>query len=165
MKKNILSAVLLILFISAPLSSCKRQSTEENADNGGKLSIVATIFPQYDFAKNICGEFADISLLIPPGSEAHSFEPAPSDIIKLINADLFICVGGESEAWVSSIAEAAELSPEKTLALKDIIDFKKERISSESSSEAEHGHEDESEYDEHVWTCLLYTSPSPRDRG
>lgn len=142
-KTALIITLIMCLFI---LCSCGAEKPEK-ADNG-KISIVTTIFPQYDFARAIFGDKADITMLLPPASDAHSFEPTPSDVIKLINSDLFIYVGGESEEWVNDISSSAELNPEKTLKFCDIIPFSEEKTSSDN----EHTHEHE--YDEHVWTSV-----------
>ncbi len=76
-----------------------------------KLQIVATLFPQYDFAKTIAGDLADVTLLLSPGAESHSFEPTPADIIAINQADVFIYTGEAMEAWVSPILESLEGDP------------------------------------------------------
>ena len=86
MKKTILSILLILLTLSCLcLSSCG----EEEKDDG-TLKIVATLFPQYDFAKNIAGDKAKVELLLPPGADSHSFDPSMKDILKMSDADLFI---------------------------------------------------------------------------
>ena len=81
---------LIVLF----LTGCY-EKTDDN-----RLKIVTTIFPQYDFASHITGDKANITMLLTPGSESHTYEPSPSDIAKIQQADLFIYNGGESEVWV-----------------------------------------------------------------
>lgn len=155
MKKRLI--FLMILCLSFSLCACG----EPAAESGGEgLNIVCTVFPAYDFAREIAGERANVSLLVPPGSEAHSFEPTPQDIIRIENCDLLICNGGESEVWLEEILEgAAHRIP--TLVMLDCVDALAEetkegmqtaRHSHEEHEEHEehsHGHE---EYDEHVWT-------------
>jgi zinc transport system substrate-binding protein len=75
----------------------------EERHRGGKLKIVCTLFAQYDFTRSIVGNRADVSLLLPIGAESHAYEPTPSDIISLKNADLFIYVGEEMETWIKPI--------------------------------------------------------------
>jgi zinc transport system substrate-binding protein len=67
---------------------------------GEKIKVVATIFPNYDFARIIGGEMAEVSLLLPPGIEAHSYEPTPKDIMKIINSDILLYIGEDMEPWV-----------------------------------------------------------------
>jgi len=93
--------VILILVVTIfNFSSCGNINSD---DNDGKLKIVATLFPQYDFARQIAGDKADVKLLLPPGVESHSFEPTPRDIIEIYNADLFLYTGDIMEPWAAAI--------------------------------------------------------------
>lgn len=118
-----------------------------------QLKIVSTIFPGYDFARAIAGDNADITMLIYPGSEIHSFEPSPQDIINIQNSDVFIYVGGESEAWVEKIIANLDTNRTKIVRMMDAVDLVKEELV--EGMEPEHEDEDEVEYDEHVWTSPL----------
>ena len=100
-----LFTVLLILSLVLPLSGCKGGCYESGS---GPLSIVATVFPAFDFAREIAGEQASVCLLVPPGSESHSFEPTAQDILRIQNCDLLICNGGESEVWLEDMLEGME---------------------------------------------------------
>ena len=145
MKKLLISAFLLAV-ICACLFSCG-----EKEDTGSGLHIVATVFPQYDFASRIAeGTDARVTMLMTPGSEAHSYEPTPADMVEITGCDLFITVGGESEAWAKKIADSAGLDGEKMLSLMEVAFL----LPEEEGIEHEHGDEDEheDEYDEHVWT-------------
>ena len=71
--------------------------------DAGKIKITTTLFPLYDMAKNIGGDKAHVSLLVPPGMEPHTFEPKPSDIIKINEADIFIYTGRFMEPWADDI--------------------------------------------------------------
>jgi zinc transport system substrate-binding protein len=73
-----------------------------------KLQVVTTLFPLYDMAKYIGGEKADVTLLLPPGVEPHSFEPRPSDIVKINEADVFIFTGKFMEPWADDITKSAD---------------------------------------------------------
>lgn len=66
---------------------------------------MATLFPQYDFARQIAGDKAEVTLLLPPGMESHSYEPTPSDIIKINESDLFIYTGKNMEIWSQKIID------------------------------------------------------------
>ena len=79
---------------------------------GDKLSIITTNFPLYDFARQIAGDKAQISMLIPPGSEVHSFEPTPKQIIEISECDVFLYVGGESDKWVETLLSSTTLKNE-----------------------------------------------------
>ena len=81
-------------------------AAEPELPQDGKPVIVTTLFPAYDFARQIAGERATVILLVPPGAEAHSFEPTAKDMIRIQESTLFFCNGGESEAWVEELLEA-----------------------------------------------------------
>jgi len=110
------------------------------ADN---LSVVCTSFPCYDFARAVCGDAANIRLLIKPGAEVHAYEPTPADIMALADSDLFICIGGESDAWADDILESFGSEAPRTLRLIDSVEA--------VAVEHDHDHH-ETEYDEHIWT-------------
>ncbi len=119
-------------------------------DSDKKLSVVTTAFAQYDFARNIIGDNGEVSMLLSPGEESHTYEPTPADIMKIKECDVFIYGGGESERWVDTILDS--LSDEiRTVRMMDVTPLYEEE-------HGEHGHihhsdeESETEYDEHVWT-------------
>lgn len=116
------------------------------------LSIVCTIFPAYDFARQLAGDTAQVRLLLPPGSESHSYEPSPRDIIDIQQADLFLYAGGESDHWVEEILASLGDNAPRTFRLTDCVTLLAEETSASMEQEAhEHGQE-EAEMDEHVWT-------------
>ena len=94
-------ALILICTLCLALCACGQQAQAPETDGG--VNIVATVFPAYDFARQIAGDDGNVTLLIPPGSEAHSYEPTPQDIIRIQGCDLLVCNGGESEAWLDEI--------------------------------------------------------------
>jgi zinc transport system substrate-binding protein len=129
------------------------------AGNGERIQIVTTIFPAYDFSRQIAGDKAEVSLLLPPGVESHSFEPTPSDIISIQNCDVFIYVGGESDVWVDEILASLDNSDLQTIRLMDCVSLVPEEViegmedeEEEAASEGSAGAEEEEELDEHVWT-------------
>lgn len=94
----------LILLLSVTLSSaCTRSGDSQSKDHSGKLIVVATLFPLYDFARNIAGDHAEVRLLLPPGQEPHSFEPTPADIVMLNRADIFIYTNRFMEPWAEKL--------------------------------------------------------------
>ena len=105
--KKFFSLLLLLTLTTGLLSGCGQDSSKENMidTDSDKLTVIATLFPQYDFAREIAGDKADIKLLLPPGMESHSFEPTPGDIITIHNSDIFLYTGDEMEPWVSGIVE------------------------------------------------------------
>lgn len=140
--KKALSIILCIVFLLC-LCSCN-SSESENKNN--KLKIVATIFPQYDFAREIAKDKADVKMLITPGTESHSFEPTTSDIMDINNCDIFIYTGGESDHWIDSLLKNINNPHMKIISLMDCIDIH------ENEEEHEHSHHNHSHIDEHVWT-------------
>ena len=148
--KRILS-LLLLAALALSLCSCSGDNTE--AESGDAvLSIVTTVFPAYDFARQIAGERAQVTLLVPPGAEAHSFEPTARDILRIQSCSLFFCNGGESEAWVEELLEDQDV---ETLVMLDCVDALEEETREGMQAVLEDEEEDEDEgpeYDEHVWT-------------
>ena len=90
---------LLALVLAASLTACGHEPPQED----GRLRVVCTLFPYYDFVRQIGGDAVDVTLLVPAGRETHSFEPTPRDVIRISEADVFIYNGGESEQWVNDI--------------------------------------------------------------
>src|SRR5271157_5283737 len=99
-----LTALFVVVFaaiLAVSALSCRKKA--ENALDHNRLTVVASLFPLYDFAKNIGGDRADVSLLLPPGVEPHSFEPTPDDIIRLGKANIFIYTNNYMEPWINDI--------------------------------------------------------------
>ena len=161
--KRIIS--LLALALAFSLTACTAPA--EKAD-GGKLQIVTTLFPYYDFARAIVGDRADVTLLLSPGREAHSFEPTPIDAVTISEADVFLYNGGEGEYWVDSMLDAAGEHIAVKARMMDHVDALGEEFSEgmqgadahdHDHDHGDHDHEsgeahdsDEIEYDEHIWT-------------
>lgn len=152
--KGILAALMSSLFIICFMFA---SGVPARAD-GEKLNVVTTIFPQYDFVREIAGDKAELTMLLRPGAESHSFDPTPRDIKKIAAADIFIYVGGESDDWARRILDS--LTPDarekiRIVSLMDLVDTVEEELVEGMREEAEENGEkssDESEYDEHVWT-------------
>ena len=103
MKGIILSAIFLSAMFM--VSGCS-QGQIRNADGeNDKIRIITTIYPLYEFAKEVAGDKAEVSLLVPAGSEPHDFEPKPSDIVRISNADIFLYTGDAMEPWVSDVLD------------------------------------------------------------
>lgn len=147
--KKILAAVTAIA-LGASLCGC---SGGESADSADKPLIITTIFPAYDFARQVFGDTAEVRMLLKPGQESHSYDPSAKDIVEINGCDLFVYNGGESDQWVESVLQAA---PDvETFRMTDAVSMLDEEHS-EGMQEEEHDHDhadgDEEEYDEHVWT-------------
>jgi zinc transport system substrate-binding protein len=146
MLKKILAAALAPLFAFLFLSGAE-------ASDGKKLKVVATIFPQYDFVRAIAGDAVDLSMLLRPGAESHSFDPTPRDMRNIDGCDLFIYVGGESDDWARNILGSLGAESKKKLtvvSLMDIVETVEEELVEGMEEDEEAS--DEPEYDEHVWT-------------
>lgn len=142
------AAILIALtLLCLPLAGCGAKAAEETDG----ISVVATVFAPYDFARQLVGDRGEVTLLLPPGSEAHSYEPSPKDIIEIQNCDVFIYVGGVSDAWVTDVLESVG-DGVRTVTLMDCVELLEEEHV-EGMEIDEHEHDDgEVEYDEHVWT-------------
>ena len=151
------TAALLAAFLL--LSGCGKTETAPADGETDKLTVVATVFPAYDFARAVGGEAAEVSLLLPPGAESHSYEPTPADIMAVQQCDLFLYLGGESDTWVETILESVEPQG-TTLRMIDCVDLlEEETVEGMESHEDEHDHDEGLGlgevvgYDEHVWTA------------
>ena len=135
-------ALILICTLCLALCACGQQALAPETDGG--VNIVATVFPAYDFARQIAGDDGNVTLLIPPGSEAHSYEPTPQDIIRIQNCDLLVCNGGESEAWLDEIlgGMGKEIP---TVVMLDCVDALTEEVKDGMQVHEHHDHD----HDEH----------------
>ena len=150
--------LLLLLLPVLLLTACGQTAPTPET---GRLQIVTTVFPAYDFARAAAGELADVTLLLPPGTESHSYEPTPADILAVRDCDLFIYLGGESDAWVETILSAIEPRGEQ-LRMIDCVPLLEEETVEGMQAEIGHNHEEEHHdhgegkvtgLDEHVWTA------------
>lgn len=118
-----------------------------NEVKSNKVKIVSTAFVGYDFSKEITKDLdVSVSMLLKPGAELHTYEPSPKDIAKIMDSDLFIYVGGESDEWVDDILSDLDKDKTKVVKMMDYVDLKKEELKDGMEGE------EEDEYDEHVWT-------------
>ena len=142
------SILCTIVFLVSGLCGCTAGGNgEENLPKDQKkLQVVTTIFPQYDFVRQIAGDNVSLTMLLKPGEETHSYEPTPQDIIAIQNADLFIYVGGENDEWVEDILESPEMEDVKRLRLVDCVgNILAEEHVEGMKEERGHSHEDEEE--------------------
>ena len=117
------------------------------AEENSRLQVVTTIFPQYDFARHIAGDRADVTMLLKPGEEVHSYEPTPQDIKKIQNCDLFIYVGGENDVWVENILDSVKGDQEgpQTVRLLALVETYSEEHLEGMMEEKGHDHDHEHE--------------------
>ena len=162
MKKTVSILLCLVLFAGV-LTGCGSNNTQNTGN--GKLKIVTTIFPEYDWVRQIIGEKSDsvdLTVLINSGVDLHSFQPTADDIIKISTCDIFIYVGGESDSWVDDALAEATNDKMIVIDLLDVLgDNAKEEetvdgmeAEEEEEEGAEEGTEEGPEYDEHVWLSL-----------
>ena len=166
--KNKFSKILGITLSSLLIPFC---ASYNSTSSGDKMSIVTTIFPEYDWDMNGLGEKkdnADVTLLLDNGIDLHSYQPTPKDIVTISKCDLFIYVGGESDEWVDDALKQAINKDMKVINLMETLgDAIKEEEVIEGMEEEDHDHdheegeehdheeeEEEVEYDEHVWLSI-----------
>lgn len=142
-----ITALLTAAATALCLCSCTSQNDTDNRDSG-KLKIISTVFPPYDLARQIAGDNADISILLPPGSESHTYEPTAKEILEIQNCDIFLYIGGENEQWAEKIISSNKSDSVKTVKLIDCVKTLEEADLHEEEHHEEHSHE----ADEHIWT-------------
>ena len=141
-RRRVLFALLCCLVL---LPACAGKAPES-----GKLKAVASAFPEYDLLRAVGGELTDVTLLLKPGMEAHSYEPTPQDILAIRGASLFVYGGGESDAWADRLLASGDLGGIRVLAFMDHALLREEETQEHmTAAEAQEAGE---EYDEHVWT-------------
>ena len=164
--KKYISILLAAVMAVCCLSACGQNNSNTNIqakDNNDKqVKVVTTIFPEYDWVKEIAGDEVsnmDLTMLLDNGVDLHSYQPTADDIMKISDCDLFIYVGGESDAWVEDALKEAVNKDMKVINLLDVLgsSVKEEEVvegMEAEEEEAKDGAEEEAEYDEHVWLSL-----------
>ena len=180
--KKIISAILVALYAVTCLAGCGTNSSAAG-DASGKISVVATIFPEYDWVKNIAWDIdnIDVTMLLDNGVDLHSYQPTAVDIAKISDCDMFIYVGGESDEWVEDALSEAKNKDMVVINLLETLgdSVKAEEVKEGMEAEEEHDHdheegedhdheegedhdheheEGEIEFDEHVWLSLKNTA-------
>ena len=161
-KKTLAGAAILLTLTTSIFAKAKK------AEKNNKVKVVTTIFPEYDWTREIIGDTnsTELTLLLGNGVDLHSYQPSIQDIAKISTADIFIYVGGESDGWVKDALKNAKNKNMKVINLLETLGDKvkaeevKEGMQAEEEEEHEHHHhhhddnEDKIEYDEHVWLSL-----------
>ena len=163
-------AVLMIMIYIAIMCGCSQESAgNAQKDNDGRISIVTTVFPEYDWVIQVLGDKADgadVKLLLDHGVDLHSYQPTIDDVSGISACDLFIYVGGESDEWVENVLENAANDEMIVINLMETLgdSIKEEEmvegmqesgLSHDHDEDEEHDqHSGEIEYDEHVWLSL-----------
>jgi len=159
--KKALAFIIVLALLAGLLAGCGA-STAPTPDGGARLRIVATIFPAYDWVRQIVGNTQDVELtmLLDDGVDLHSYQPTVDDIVKISECDMFLYVGGESDKWVR---DALREATNKSMVVINLLELLGDQVSreelvegmeAEEEDEDEGEDEDEIEYDEHVWLSL-----------
>jgi len=144
---SIIIAIAIVTIVAAALSGCSRQ---EQKLNPGRLQVVTTLFPLYDFARTIAGDAAEVTMLLPPGAEPHSFEPKPNDIVRIGRAALFIYTNPDMEPWAGRVLKGIDNRNLRVVNAGEGISY----YGADPASGREQGHEHEGAHggrDPHVW--------------
>lgn len=161
--KRFLALILAVIIATTIFAGCSSSPAKDD----GKLNIVTTIFPEYDWVSNITSgaEDVNITLLLENGSDMHSYQPTAEDIVKISSCDVFIYVGGESDKWVDDALKGATNKEMTVINLLDILGTKAKEEETVEGMQAEHEEKDgkeeaeeEVELDEHVWLSLKNAS-------
>ena len=153
MKKFAILTFIILLF-TAVFPGCN----QADVSNGGKISIICTVFPQYDWTRQILGDEADhmeLTLLLRSKADLHNYQPSVEDIVKISTCDLFIYVGGESDKWTVDVLKEAANPDMIAISLLDVLgDAAKPEEIVEGMEDDEDDDGDEDDYDEHIWLSL-----------
>ena len=148
-------SLMLAGLMTASMCACSA-----NTSGSAKLNIVTTFFPEYDWVRNIAGDYInniDLTLLCDNGVDMHSFQPTASDIVKISSCDVFVYVGGESDGWVEDVLKEAVNKDMQVVKLMDAIGesaVEEEIVEGMQAEEDEDEGDGSTEYDEHVWLSL-----------
>ena len=157
--KKVLLSILAILIIVGICAAIVIGGNKRTDSNKAKYKVVASNFASYDFLRAIIGDNKDVELtfLLGPGKDAHSYDPTAGDLIKIQEADLFVYVGGEMEKWSDKVLESINVNDKKIICIANYVDTIEEK-EVDGAEEHEHDHEEESKeheegaFDEHIWT-------------
>ncbi|MCI9636876.1 MAG: zinc ABC transporter substrate-binding protein [Hungatella sp.] len=160
--------------LALALAGCGQGSDSREPGNGNTgerpLKVAATLFPYYDFARQIGGDVIDLELIVPAGMDSHSFEPTPADMRKFEEADVVILNGGVMEHWAQQVLESVGREDQTVVFMMDYVEAVEEELvegmeesghshshgASHDGHEEGHfhddGHQEDIEYDEHIWT-------------
>ena len=159
-KNKVLLKTIFFLLVTCILAGCSKEKKLQNKET---VSVVTTIFPIFDWTRNLCKGITgiNIEMLSKNGTDLHSFQPSAADIIKISQSDLFIFIGGESDSWIKDVLKTSGNKNQLVLNLTEILkDELKEEESVEGMEEHHHHEEEEDadfdhiEYDEHLWLSV-----------
>lgn len=152
-------AVCVAVLLLAAVTGC----TNKPADKPTALSVISTVFPPYDMVRAVAGDRVKLTMLLPPGSDTHAYDPSLSDIVSIEQCDLFLYTGGESDLWAKEVLDTCGKDTVSVLAMTEVVPLLTEETvegmqqehhhhdHDETCDDPAHHHEEEA-YDEHVWT-------------
>ena len=151
--EKIVLIIIFVLIIFAMGVAIFNIGSRENEKNG-KLQVVVSNFASYDFIRAIIGDTKNVELtfLLGPGKDSHSYDPTAKDLIKIQNADLFVYVGGEMEKWAPKVLEAIDLESTRVICIADYVVTIEEKEIDGAEEENEEEEDEEGAFDEHIWT-------------
>ena len=152
--KKILLVIILIIIIT--LSIFILFNNNDINRNSEKLQIVVSNFTSYDFLRQIIGDSAkniELTFLLGPGKEMHSYDPTAQDLIKMQQADLFVYVGKEAEQWAPRVLDTLDTKKTRVICISDYVE-KHEEKEIDGAEESSHNHE-EGAFNEHIWTSPI----------
>ncbi len=142
-------AALLTAGMFLLCTGCRMQEAQAEE----RLQIVATVFPQYDFARAIAGDYADVTLLLSAGQEMHNYEPTPMDVAEISKCDIFLRIGGESEVWTETLLDALDTSQMQVVTFMEHIEVplaeEHHHHHGEHADEPHDAHDEAEEHDDH----------------
>lgn len=152
MKKASISLIILIIIVIGAICIFNKTSKAEKQE--GKIDIITSIYPVYDFTKQVAGDKANVTMLLPTGVEIHDYEPTPQDIIEIKKSDLFLYLGKQLEPWGETITSGIDNQENikdvsQGIQLLENEEFEKEYMS--ESGEEQAGHDEHEKYDTHIW--------------
>ena len=152
--------ISLLFFCPALIIACGEEKTPEHTSPQETLKVVATVFPEYDWVRQILGDNpgnVELTLLLDQGVDLHSFQPSAKDVMRIQDADLFLYVGGESDQWIRDALSPEQTAGKSAISLMELLgeEVKEEELVEGMQAEAEEETaENGPEYDEHVWLSL-----------
>jgi len=154
--KRLIAMILMLSLCGCLFAGCGAGSVEtasgQQTESSHKLSVVTTIFPLYDWMRQISGDQAELTMLLDNGVDLHSYQPTVDDIIRISTCDMFVYVGGESDQWVEDALKEAANRNMVTVNLLEVLGDRAREEEIVAGMEGEP--EEEPEYDEHVWLSL-----------
>ncbi|MDO5559926.1 MAG: metal ABC transporter substrate-binding protein [Oscillospiraceae bacterium] len=160
--KKIFALMMCAVMTAAAAAGCGEKKDDDKKEN--RLSVVCSIFPEYDWVRQIAGDKADdmdLTLLLDNGLDLHNYQPTTEDIVKISECDVFIYVGGESDTWADKALSTAKNKDMQVINIMDVLSdrVKEEEVIEGMQAEEEEAEEEEGpEYDEHVWLSLSNAS-------